>query len=186
MARVRPGSNVVAKIGSGHSEILEYMGLQDADGNDLENIEMTGRVLRKTGQNWLVWLTATMKAHFFNANHADLLRVRPEGLSIPTYFCVVDKEIQDIDGLILPEGCKPEGYHIVRSQAELELQGPGKTVSASAASSTNTYDYDNNSRFQRCNHSSKKCNHSSKRFNHSGHCCCENKSAAHHRSRCKC
>lgn len=132
--RVVIGSRVVVDIPQ-DAEVLEYMGLVDNGKKPLENIRMLGEVKSNYGKaSWVVYLTAAEKEYHFVKDAVHLL---PQGSPVPcSYYCVVDKEIQVIDGLLLPKETTPDGYHLSHTAAEAELISmQNSTADAVAASS---------------------------------------------------
>ena len=117
--RVVIGVQVVVHIPQ-DAEVLEYMGLVDAESKPLKNVRMLGEVKSNYGKaSWVVYLTAAEKEYHFVKDAVHLLQ---EEARVPNrYYCVVDKEIQIIDGLFLPEGVAPDGYHLSRTSAQAEL-----------------------------------------------------------------
>lgn len=117
---VRVGAQVIVDI-SDKPEILNYMGLTDDSGQPLKGIRMRGRVQAAVGTNWKVYLQATEREHFFNKEKTQFeICTRPTGKQI-TYHCVVDDELQEVTGLLLPDKLSVNGYHLTKAQARKEL-----------------------------------------------------------------
>lgn len=123
MPRIRVGTKVLVSCDQSE-DILRYMGLVDQDNNIIPGIHMHGTVKASSGPHWIVNLVATQKNHYFvKGDRVQFVSAPP---SCPTYYCVVNKEIQEIDGLELPSGCAPNGYYLHLTDAEKELNNIAK------------------------------------------------------------
>ena len=120
MPRVRIGAQVIMTLRK-ENEILDYMGLHDENGDPLEGVRMIGVAKTRNAQRWGIFLEAAHKMTMIRTGRTDL-SIKPDDLPVPRYFCVVNKEIQVIDGLLLPAGRTVAGYHTRLEDAEAELQ----------------------------------------------------------------
>ena len=96
------------------------MGLVDREGTDLAPVRMEGKVTAQSGTNWKVWLTATQQEHYFPKDKPDV-QLYEDSAAFQTYFCVVDNQIQKVEGLQLPRGPPVQGYHFRIESAEAEI-----------------------------------------------------------------
>ena len=136
--RVVIGARVVVHIPQ-DAPVLEYMGLIDAGKKPLKNVRMLGEVKSNYGKaSWVVYPTPAEKVYHFVKDTVHLLR---QESPVPSkYYCVVDKEIQVIDGLFLPKGAAPDGYHLslIAAQAELVLLLQNPTADSAAVVSSSS------------------------------------------------
>ena len=101
------------------------MGLCDDDGQFIKGICMKGRVQAASSMRHelegLQYLQPTEREHFFDKEKTSFELCTKPGGKQQKYYCVVDGEMQVITGLILPEGCRVNGYHLTKSEARKEL-----------------------------------------------------------------
>jgi hypothetical protein len=133
--RVVIGAQVLVHIPQ-DAEVLEYMGLFEAESKPLKGVRMIGEVKSNHGKaSWVVYLTAAEKTYHFVK---DVVHLAQRGYSGPRYYCVVDEEVQTIDGLILPTGAAPAGYHLSHAAAQADLAPKKKSRNSSINDSQTT------------------------------------------------
>ena len=94
------------------------MSLTDADGNLLKGIRMIGTAQQVTGTHVTCQLGA---AETTLRLPLSMVSPCPQSVSAPTYYVVVNENIKEVRGLLLPATAVIPYYHKTREDADKEL-----------------------------------------------------------------
>ena len=111
------GTKIIADVD--HLEgILHEMALVDGDGYSLQGVRMIGTIRKNSTTHSSCFLPAAEEVI-----HLPLSKVEvcPEGAVAPVYYVVVDRDVVEVQGLLLPVNVTAKGYHLDRNHAVQEL-----------------------------------------------------------------